>query len=156
MKKEQTTPIYIAFATNKNHVFESKHFGDAELYHIYTWDSSKFSFSHTIKNSLTDFEETDNHGNKKKGLKIRDELQKHNVQIIVSKQFGTNITIINYSFIPIIISDNTIDKACKTLKKYMNWLCEELADKKEYHKLFIIRNGILKKNILKQPYSYPT
>ncbi|MFO7868322.1 MAG: NifB/NifX family molybdenum-iron cluster-binding protein [Bacteroidales bacterium] len=143
-----THTTHFAFATDKNHQLIPKHFGDAELFVIYKWESSQFVYVNEIINPYKESEKTQ-HGDKNKGYDITHELQKHNVHVLVSKQFGTNISIINYAFIPIIVSENNIQIACNILSKHITWIIDELKNNPEFHKLFIIQNGVVKKNIVK-------
>ncbi|MEA3445556.1 MAG: hypothetical protein U9R19_12620, partial [Bacteroidota bacterium] len=74
-------------------------------------------------------------------------LRNKNVKVLVSRQFGKNIKLINKYFIPILIYEESPEQAGKILYKYIDWIKDELNDKETGFKLFTIKNGILKSKL---------
>ncbi|MBN2890457.1 MAG: hypothetical protein JXL97_01190 [Bacteroidales bacterium] len=141
--------IRLALAVSHSGHFELNHFGDADKYSIYEWANGRFVFLQEEINKYKDFDEEQEHGSQKKGLVIIDFLRSLNVNILVSKQFGRNIQIVNHHFIPVIISEDTQEQVIEILSKHMKWIEDELRHKPEEFKLFTIKKGILKTIIKK-------
>ena len=94
-------------------------------------------------------DEVQEHGSKKKGNAIIAFLKENDVSVLVSKQFGRNIKMVNQHFIPVIIAEDEPKNAVKVLQKHMNWFKDELQNRKTNYMLFHIKNGILKMHIKK-------
>lgn len=138
-----------AFAVNNQSFFEAKHFGDADKYLLYEWDGHDFTLVTELVNSFKNYDGEQEHGSKKKGEAIIQLLQKNSVQVLVSKQFGKNIKMVNRFFIPVIIGDETIPEAITKLKNSMKWIEEELSQNTQDFKLFTLKSGTLKSIIQK-------
>ena len=106
-------------AVNHSGHFEPKHFGETDKYLIYEWTNGRFVFLQEEINKFKDFDEEQEHGVQKKGLVIIDFLRSLNVNILVSKQFGRNIQMVNHHFIPVIISEDTQGQVLEILTKHM-------------------------------------
>ena len=102
------TNIFLAFAVGHSETFESCHFGDADKFLIYEWNSSTLTYKSELINSAKDLDIDHEHGSKKKGNAIIDLLQRNEVKILVSKQFGKNIQMVNRFFIPVVIANEKI------------------------------------------------
>lgn len=139
--------IKLAFAVSNENKFEAKHFGDADKYMIYNWQDNKLVLEEELINQAKDHDESEEHGSKKKGNNIISALNKKDVKVLVSKQFGKNIKMINKHFIPIIISHETIDDMVNILMKNMKWLEDDLQNEPGSYKLFDLRRGSLKLKI---------
>ncbi len=138
--------IKFAFAVNQTNKFEATHFGDAYKYLIFKWDGEDVLLQNELINKYKTFDESQEHGLKKKGKAIIELLQKEDVQVLGSKQFGPNIKMVNRFFIPVIIYNETIDEVKVTLSKHIHWIEDELRRSNELNgfKLFTISKGILK------------
>ncbi len=136
--------LRFAFAVNKNGEFQEKHFGDADKYIIYEHDSKKLIFIDEITNINRDIDESKKHGSEKKGNAVIRYLKEINVNVLVSRQFGQNIRMINNHFVPVLIADETIDNAIKFLEKNVFLIYKELRIKETDYNLFRVKNGILK------------
>lgn len=140
-------PIRFAFAVNLANVFEPKHFGDADKYLIYEWVNNEFIFLQEEVNLFKNSYEGQGHGLQEKGRAIIDLLRSLNISVVVSKQFGKNIQMVNSHFIPVIVSEDIPEKALDILARHMKWIEDELYNSPHEFKLFIIKNGVLKKAI---------
>ncbi|MCD4695077.1 MAG: hypothetical protein K8S16_02455, partial [Bacteroidales bacterium] len=96
--------LRFAFAVNSENQFEKKHFGDADKYLIYHQESDKLVLSSEEPNRFKLLDEEAEHGSRKKGKAIIEFLKGKNVNVLVSRQFGKNIRMINEHFIPVKIS----------------------------------------------------
>ena len=132
--------LRFAFAVNKNNEFEDRHFGDSEQFMIYEWDGNKFSEEETISNKLKeDDDDHHHHGDNKKGKGITKLLKEKGVKVLVSKQFGRNIKIINQKFVPVITASANIDEVQKILPERISAITENIQSKPEHHKLIDLR-----------------
>ena len=141
--------LCFAFAVNEANQFEKKHFGDADKYVIYKQDGDEIKLFSEEINKFISFDEEVEHGSKKKGKAIIQFLKKRDVNVLVSRQFGRNINIVNNHFIPIKISVEQPSEVLKILGKHLHWITDELNNKSDGFKLFIIKSGILKMPVKK-------
>lgn len=133
--------LRFAFAVDKNGDFQEKHFGDADKYVVFEHDSKKLVFIDEINNINRDIDEETKHGSKKKGNAVIDFLKKINVNILVSRQFGQNIKMINKHFVPVLVVDDTIDTTISFLENNLSSINEELKSKETDFNLFKIKDG---------------
>jgi predicted Fe-Mo cluster-binding NifX family protein len=136
--------IHIAFAVNEKDRFEEKHFSNAGKFLIYEWTDNKLIFE---REEINSFKSTD--GDQDGGLNdncglIVDLLKSCDVKVLVSKQFGKNIQMVNHLFIPVVVNSETTDEVASILKKHIRWIEDELNARPEEYKLFTIKSGILK------------
>ena len=141
--------LCFAFAVNEANQFEKKHFGDADKYLIYKQDGGEIILFSEEINKFKSFDEEVEHGSKKKGMAIIQFLKKRDVNVLVSRQFGSNINIVNNHFIPIKISIEQPNEVLKILSKHLHWIKDELDNTTNEFKLFIIKLGILKMPVKK-------
>jgi len=140
--------LRFAFAVNSDNQFEKKHFGDADKYIIYQEESDKLVLSSDESNQFKLLDEEAEHGSRKKGKAIIEFLKGKNVNVLVSRQFGKNIKMINAHFIPVIISSEKPDEVIQVLTRHIHWIKDEWEhNKKSNFKLFTIKSGILKSSI---------
>lgn len=136
--------IKIAFAVGESDKFEAKHFGDADKFLFYEYLNNELTPITEIKNQFKNLDKENKHGSIEKGNAIIDLLKENETSILVSKQFGKNIKMINKHFIPVIISDNNLNLILEAIKKHIKWIIDELEGKKEEYKLFTIKEGVIK------------
>ena len=141
--------ITFALALNNDGVFEKRHFGDTDKFAIYRFENHELTFIEEALNTFKSMDEVHEHGSKKKGNAIISFLKKKGVSVLVSKQFGRNIKMINKHFVPVIIAEENPNQAIEVLQKHMNWFKDELKNRKENYMLFHVKNGILKMHIKK-------
>jgi predicted Fe-Mo cluster-binding NifX family protein len=145
-----TNSIRFAFAVDQFNSFKSRHFGDAEKYLIYEWNDNEIIFLKEEINRFKDLDEEQTHGSKKKGEAIIDFLKGLNINVLVSRQFGRNIQLVNRHFIPVIVFEDIPGKAITVLTKHIKWIVDELNNKPVDYKLFTLKNGVLKTSIKKE------
>jgi len=142
--------IKFALAVSTAGKFQAKHFGDADKYLIYKWNNDELVYLNEIPNPYKNFDEEQEHGSQKKGRAIIDLLKESGVNVLVSKQFGKNIQMVNRHFIPVIVYTETPEMALPALNNHMKWIMDEFNNSPEEFKLFTIKNGVLKTIIKKE------
>jgi predicted Fe-Mo cluster-binding NifX family protein len=140
--------ITFAFAVNNQGLFENNHFGEAENFAIYTSSENELQLSEILPNPMKNKEE-DEHGLKSKALYIISILKSKDVNVLVSKQFGKNIKIVNQHFIPVIIHEENPEQITTIISRNINWLKDELKNRDSDYMLFRIKTGILKSMVSK-------
>ncbi len=141
--------ITFAFALNDSGIFEKRHFGDSDKFAIYTFENNELKFLEDIPNTFKEMDEIQQHGSKKKGKAIIALLKEKEVSVLVSKQFGKNIKMVNQHFIPVIISEDEPGQVHDIMLKKIDWFVDELRNRNNDYMLFYIKNGILKMHIKK-------
>ncbi|MDA3818039.1 MAG: hypothetical protein PF486_11730 [Prolixibacteraceae bacterium] len=136
--------IRMAIAVDHSQNLQAMHFGDADQYLIYEWKNNEFVFFSAEKNIYKTYDEKVEHGSIKKGQAIIDFLKDKGVNVLVSKQFGRNIRMVNRHFIPVIIYNDTPGNVLPVLNKHMRWIEDEIQNNPPEHKLFTIKNGVMK------------
>jgi predicted Fe-Mo cluster-binding NifX family protein len=135
--------LIFAFALNNNNQFETCHFGDSEKFAIYHQEANEIKYKYEIENIYR----SGAHGDNKKGNSIIEYLKKHNINTLVSRQFGQNIVMVNKHFIPIIITKESPDEVIKILQKNLHWILDEWNGSSSEFKLFKIKSSVLKLKI---------
>ncbi len=139
--------LRFAFALNTKNQFEKDFFGNADKFMIYELVSGKLEKVFEIENEFKD-ETTDSTGiNEQKAENITKKLIAEDIKVIVSKQFGENIKLVNEYFIPIKIFSDLPDDAIQAINSHVHWIEDELGNFSSEYKLFIIKSGILKISI---------
>lgn len=142
--------LRFAFSVNNEDHFEKKHFGDADRFLIYETDGDDIILVDEVENRIKLYYGENQHGLHEKGKSIILLLNEHKVDVLVSQQFGKNITLVNKYFIPVIITKETTDEVISVLRHHIKWLEDEMANHKGNHRLFHIDKGILKLSIGKK------
>lgn len=138
--------LRFAFAVNNENQFKDCFFGDADKFLIYQFASGKLELIHEIiNNNKSEQKKNDSDNNKKVDIIIK-HLLDNDIKVIVSKQFGENIRIINEYFIPVIISSESPEEVTGIINKHLHWIKDELNSFSGY-KLFTIKSGILKSSV---------
>ncbi len=141
--------LRFAFAVNKNNQFEKKHFGDADKILIYKQEDNKIVFLSEEINRFKMMDEEVEHGSKRKGNAIIEFLKRKEVNVLVSRQFGKNIKLINEHFIPVINYSEQPDEVLQILTRHLHRFEDECEKNTSNFKLFTIKSGILKSSISK-------
>jgi predicted Fe-Mo cluster-binding NifX family protein len=136
--------ITFAFALNNHGFFEKKHFGESDKFALYSFKKNKLTFLEELPNTFQKLEEEEIHASQKKGKEISDFLKEKEVKVLVSKQFGKNLKMVNQHFIPVIISEENPEEVTKILERNINWIQDELKNRKTDFMLFRIKTGVLK------------
>ncbi len=124
--------ITFAFALNNENVFEKKHFGETDKFAIYRFENKELAFVEELPNTFKWMDEVHEHGSKKKGNAIISFLKEKGVSVLVSKQFGRNIKMVNQHFVPVIIAEDEPINVIEILQKQMNWFKDELQNNGGY------------------------
>jgi len=132
--------LIFAFALNNENQFEASHFGDAYKYAIYKQDDNQIIFIKEIVN----IHRKGAHGDSKKGNSIITFLEEEGVNVIVSREFGKNIIMVNKHFIPVLISSENPDKVVEILQNKLHWILDEWNSSSSNFKLFKIKSSVLK------------
>ena len=139
--------LRFAFAVNNKNQFEDCFFGDADKFLIYEAISGKLKFiTEVVNNFKSEIEESNSSNNEKVNNLIK-YLLENDVKVIVSKQFGENIRIVNEYFIPVIISSENPEEAVEFINSHLYWIEDELNNFSSGYKLFTINSGILKSTV---------
>lgn len=141
--------ITFALALNDVNNFEKKHFGNSDKFAIYSYKKNQLSFINEFANTFKSQDEGEEHGSKMKGNAIISFLAEKGVSVLVSKQFGRNINMVNQHFIPVVIDEEKPEKVLAILQKHIDWFKDELTNRSENYMLFLIKNGILKIHVEK-------
>ncbi|NOX86059.1 MAG: hypothetical protein GXO86_08865 [Chlorobi bacterium] len=139
--------LRFAFAVDSEGHFKKKHFGDADRFLIYEIEGDNINLIAELDNNIKLQYDENVHGLPKKGKAIIAFLKDHDVNILVSKQFGKNITLVSSHFIPVIITKETLEEVIEVIRQHIKWLEDEMMSHKENHRLFRIDKGILKLSI---------
>ena len=136
-----------AFALSRDNQFEEKFFGKADNFVIYKLVNDELKFEKQMINPYQDVENDGIHNLTEKGLSVIKLLKKQYVSILVSRQFGENIKLVNKHFIPVIIKEDRPEEVVAVLQKHNKWLLDELTNKSSDYMLFHIKHGVLKTQI---------
>jgi len=139
--------ITFAFALNHDGVFEKCHFGDSDQFVIYAFNERDLLYSEVLPNTFNTRDSKHEHGSKQKGNAIISSLKEKGVEVLVSKQFGKNIKMVNQHFIPVIIKEDNPDQVLEILLNHISWFKNELKNKKTAYMLFYTKNGILEMHV---------
>jgi predicted Fe-Mo cluster-binding NifX family protein len=142
MIDKDTNTIRLALAVNNDGIFENKHFGEAERFHIYEWNNDTFTFLNDEINPFKNADEEREHGVKEKGKGISNFLKSLGTQVIVSKQFGKNFKIVSKYFIPVVVVNSNPEEIIPLLNNYIDWFFEELNGKTENYKLLNLKHRV--------------
>lgn len=100
-----------ALATDDGRTHPDRHFGDALRYDLYSILPDCVTFLQSIENRNR--EEAD--GDAKKAGNIGQRLKKEGVQVVISRQFGSNIQKIQKSFLPVISRCITLEESLQAV-----------------------------------------
>lgn len=116
-----------SFAVDHSNFLKEKHFGDAEKFLKYELnENNEIIFSKELTNKFKDYDENENHGSKKKGFAIVEYLKENGIDVLVSKQFGKNIQIVNRHFVPVLVSGDIPKEVIPILHQHIEPITEEL------------------------------
>ncbi|MFO7829539.1 MAG: hypothetical protein R6V23_13010 [Bacteroidales bacterium] len=139
--------LRFAFAINKQNQFDERFFGNADKFAIYELVSGRLEQLFEIENEFKDDAIDDLKINEQKAESITKKLLTNDIKVIVSKQFGENIKLVNEYFIPVKIFSDLPDDAIQAINSHVHWIQDELNNFRSGYKLFTIKSGILKTSI---------
>src|SRR6056297_91635 len=127
--------INFSFAVDHSNVLKGKHFGDAEKFLIYECnEKNEILFTKELINKYKNYDEYQNHVSQKKGFAIVEYLKENGIDVLVSKQFGKNIQIVNHHFVPVLVSGDTPKDVIPILQQNIEAITEELKKGNEVFK----------------------
>ena len=139
--------LRFAFAVNNQNLFEDRFFGNADKFLIYQVVSGQLEQIYEVVNdNKSELKENNSDNNEKVDILIK-HLLENDIKVIVSKQFGENIRIVNEYFIPVIISSESPKEAVGIINSHLYWIKDELNNFNSGYKLFTIKSGILKSSV---------
>lgn len=139
--------IRLALAVDHKGHLKAKHFGEADKYLIYEIGDDGLSFMKEEINPFKNLDEKVEHGSVRKGRAIMDFLSDSGVKVLISRQFGKNIKLVNSMFIPVIVFSDEPKEVLGILVKYVKWIADEMKNNSGSYRLFTIRKGIIKKSV---------
>lgn len=139
--------LRFAFAVNNQNLFEDRFFGEADRFIIYQLVSGQLEQIYEVVNdNKSEMKKSNSDNNEKVDILIKNLLE-NDIKVIVSKQFGENIRIVNEYFIPVIISSENPEEAVGIINRHIHWIKDELNNFSSGYKLFTIKSGILKSSV---------
>jgi predicted Fe-Mo cluster-binding NifX family protein len=139
--------LRFALAVNAQHLFESRHFGDAEKFLLYDYREGEMAFCKELTNPAKDSHHSFAHGSEEKAGLLTELFTSEKVDVLVSKKFGGNLKRVNRHFIPVIITQDSLEDALGIMQKHIHWLMEERHKRPDSFQLFQINQGILKTSV---------
>ena len=139
--------LRFALAVDDEYRFEARHFGDADRFLIYTLEDGKMILSSEEINNSKLIDEDRGQGSIPKGNAIIKLLKEKGVNVLVSKQFCRNISLLNEHFIPVVITLEQQNEIINILNKHLHWIKDEWENNSSGFKLFTLSSGILKTSI---------
>jgi predicted Fe-Mo cluster-binding NifX family protein len=139
--------LRFALAVNHQHLFEPRHFGDADKYLLYDYREGQISFHGEVGNPARDAHRNVAHGSEEKAGLLTALLRTEGVDVLVSKRFGSNLQRVNQHFIPVIITLDSPEEVLEILVRHVRWLIEERRRHVGSFQLFQINQGILKTSV---------
>ncbi len=94
-----------ALATDDGKTFVTRHFGDAECYHLFALDQSGARFLKVITNTVP---EEDSHADPRKAGGIAALLKAEKVNVLATRVFGPNIKRVRKKFVCVVLSCHDI------------------------------------------------
>lgn len=139
--------IRLAVAADQKNKIKATHFGEADKYLIYEINDGIPLFQNEMINLHKNLDEEIEHGSVRKGSAIMELLKTAGVKVLVSRQFGKNIQIVNRFFIPVIVDSGEPEIVLDSIVRHIRWIEDELESNPGSYKLFILKKGIIKKGI---------
>ncbi len=130
-------PLIAACATDDGKTLVNRHFGDALRYDLYKVEPDSYVFIRTIENTKRDDDEHTENGSQKKAGGIGKLLKAYNVDVMLAKKIGQNITRMRKAFVPVISRDPDIDSALASLTRIHDVILREMNT--DTH--FVLRNS---------------
>ena len=135
--------LKFAFAVNKDHSFNEGFFGEADKFLVYKLSSGKIELESEIENKRKSKGENLTELNIKTDAIFKD-LVANDVKVIVSKDFGKNLKLVNEYFIPVKVITDNLQKVIGAIDNHLHCIKDELNNFSSGYKLFTIKSGILK------------
>ncbi|MGC9150716.1 MAG: methyltransferase domain-containing protein [Microbacter sp.] len=137
---KQLENLRIAFAVNDQKMLPHAHFGDAPFFEIYQWSDHQLKYVETAQNNEAMEEKEHPHGDDQKGNKMVDLLLQHRVNVLVSRQFGKNITIIQNHFLPVLVNNDMLEEAKIIVTSHFSAIADSLIHASTVYKPLSLRS----------------
>jgi len=116
-----------AIATTDGKYLTTDHFGDANIYVIIKLSADNIEILKQIQNTTE--EEVDehgfhHHGNPHKAQSVGKLMKAHNVQVLIGRAFGPNITRMVSQFSIVLVNTETVDETLNVLKQNFDKILE--------------------------------
>jgi len=147
IKEITDNTIRLALAVDHTGHLKAKHFGEADKYLLYEIGNAGLTFLKEEINPYKNLDEKVEHGSVRKGRAIMDFLSDSGVKVLISRQFGKNIKLVNSMFIPVIVSSDEPEEVLGILVKYVKWIIDEMKNNSGSYRLFTLKKGIIKKSV---------
>ena len=135
--------LKFAFAVNNDHTFNNRFFGEADKFLVYRLNEGKIEFEGEIGNRR-EIREIDLTELNLRTDAIFKDLISNEIKVIVSKDFGKNLKLVNEYFIPVKVLSDNLNGAIDAIQDHLHWILDELDNFSSGYKLFTIKSGILK------------
>lgn len=136
---KQLENLRIAFAVDDQKKLPHTHFGDAQFFEIYQWQNHQLNYVETVHNMALKEEKMHQHGDSQKGNNIVEMLLHHHVNVLVSRQFGKNITIIQRHFLPILVNVDSLEQAKSIITSNFSAITPSFFDESNGYKPVSLR-----------------
>lgn len=115
--------LIIACATDDGRTYISRHFGDADYYALYQLEGNTCTFLRKIPNTSIKEEK---HADPEKAKSVTVILKEEQVQVVISKEFGPNISRIKQHFVPVIVKVETLEAGFEKVREHIESIAAEL------------------------------
>ena len=130
--------LIIACATDEGDQVIDRHFDDAGRYDLYQLDKTSVELLRSIENTVP---EEQGHADPEKARNIGGLLKPEGVQVLVSGQFGQNITRVRKGFVPVIVRSLEIETALGLLQQHYEEIVLELERGEERNQIVLRKSG---------------
>lgn len=120
--------LIVACATDDKINFTKEHFGEAKEYLVYEVSKTNSHLIETVKN-ISPEEEMHSDPRKAKGVAVL--LKPYNVQVLVNKAFGGNITRMKQKFVVILSNSLSIEETMSKIQLQFDDIVAELEKGEE-------------------------
>ncbi len=117
-----------------SYVLHDDHFGEGDIFRIYSWDLDRDELKLIEERENTSSEERF-HGDPQKAQGISQILD--DVQVLVGKAFGPNITRMRKRYVPVVTRLNDLEETLERLKGLKERVLENLSKDGDKEILFI-------------------
>jgi predicted Fe-Mo cluster-binding NifX family protein len=135
--------LRFTIAVDHLNTIKPKHFGDADKFLIYEYRDKEIRLMDELTNQFKTYDEKHGHGSISKGKAIARFLKDHGVHVLVSKQFGKNIQIVNRYFVPVLVSGDKPQEVIPVLQAHINIIRAEWKKNTETYQHLNLKKSVL-------------
>ena len=126
--------LIIAFATDDKLNLTTEHFGEAKEYLVYEITKTEYTLVETVGNKSP---EEKMHGDPNKAKGVAHLLKPYNVQVLVNKAFGKNITRMKQQFVVILANSASIKETITSIQLQFGSIITEWENNEDRNHLRI-------------------